>query len=711
MRIISSARKSEMPILPLPSTMTESYFCSISVQHGFGALGDDFGKDRVLKARGFGTICDFPERDNVPDTRHLGAWDDGPGPDGVLKVRSLDQDEAECGSVLEKDETMNMHLLGARDDGPGRVGNWDSWILKYDARKNEIMRLVVIVLGLLEFVGDFGGYTWIFRGTRPKRCPPRRASGRGLFVLVFAVLLAVSKGQFYEAPGYSTVESMTSDLKKLTKENKQIRDTNLDLQKQITEMAEKLADIRATESAEEARRQYENLPFYVKWFTFWYEPLTDEKEEKKEEQKGCTTIKCCLLHIMERLMDWAWLFASDPICLFEKITKKLSSAFESQIKFLSAILGAALVFIGMNVTVYAVTKFAELCEQIRKLIKFLLKLPLIAFLLESAKKFTKWVLTTSEVVRTQEVADKVEKKVDVLTEALQKIVDIVEKPDGSGPSGSKAKLTGATKRCSYCGVEGHTRADCPRMKWESQKCNFCGRRGHTEENCFYKKGGSRFQKKPLEGKGPKASSIVEKEAREDKVQPISVVCDFCGGSHKKESCLKNKAVKEKTGLDVIQEKDENGGSSSENGKKSAQITTIEDGRESPEKEYLVYAPIQFEGIKFSRCLIDTGAQVNIMPAREVTKHGFTCHRDGIRAVRGFDGSPGRILGTIEGNLSIGRNDAIYEEFLISPDVTRPIVGLPTMARMGLTINCASHEIVNNVTGDILLCSVVTAEKN
>ena len=64
-------------------------------------------------------------------------------------------------------------------------------------------------------------------------------------------------------------------------------------------------------------------------------------------------IKCFLLHIIGRLMDWAWLFASDPFNLFGKTIKKLSGAFDSQIKFLSAVLGATLVFIGMNVTVYA----------------------------------------------------------------------------------------------------------------------------------------------------------------------------------------------------------------------------------------------------------------------------------------------------------------------------------------------------------------------
>ena len=115
----------------------------------------------------------------------------------------------------------------------------------------------------------------------------------------------------------------------------------------------------------------------MKWFNVWYDLLSEEEEEaNEEEKKGCTTIKCRLLHIIEWLMDWAWLFASNLISLCGKNHQQAVGGFEGQIKFLSAISGAALVIVGMNVTAYAATKFAELCEQTRKLIKFMIKLPL-----------------------------------------------------------------------------------------------------------------------------------------------------------------------------------------------------------------------------------------------------------------------------------------------------------------------------------------------
>ena len=66
-----------------------------------------------------------------------------------------------------------------------------------------------------------------------------------------------------------------------------------------------------------------------------------------------------------------------------------------------------------------------------------------------------------------------------------------------------------------------------------------------EEDCRLKKGDERFgfPKRKSDGKRPKTSSIVQEKSQEEVVKAISVICDVCGGCHKKENCLKNKAVK------------------------------------------------------------------------------------------------------------------------------------------------------------------------
>ena len=51
-----------------------------------------------------------------------------------------------------------------------------------------------------------------------------------------------------------------------------------------------------------------------------------------------------------------------------------------------------------------------------------------------------------------------ERKVNISTEALQKTVDIVDKPDERGSSAIKQKLEPKAERCTYCLSEGRARA-------------------------------------------------------------------------------------------------------------------------------------------------------------------------------------------------------------------------------------------------------------
>ena len=100
-----------------------------------------------------------------------------------------------------------------------------------------------------------------------------------------------------------------------------------------------------------------------------------------------------------------------------------------------------------------------------------------------------------------------------------------------------------------------------------------------------------------------------------------------------------------------------------------------------------------------------------MPASDVTRHQFVINKGGVTEVRGFNGSPGKILGTVLGELQFGPDKGTKKtEFLVSPDVGEPIIGFPTLRDFGLSINCQSHEIFNENTGEAVLCSVVSSKK-
>ena len=149
-----------------------------------------------------------------------------------------------------------------------------------------------------------------------------------------------------------------------------------------------------------------------------------------------------MLLTVDRALDLSWRLATDPIGLFEDISKGLSESFESQLKFFSAILGACLVFFGLNLMVFSSTKFSELCEYVRKIIKALIKLPLMSFLFAVVKKLFHWALTVAEVTKPQDLVDMVDRKVDVLTETMRKIVDIIEEPNVHNTSGRKVRVEG-----------------------------------------------------------------------------------------------------------------------------------------------------------------------------------------------------------------------------------------------------------------------------
>ena len=138
------------------------------------------------------------------------------------------------------------------------------------------------------------------------------------------------------------------------------------------------------------------------------------------------------------------------------------------------------------------------------------------------------------------------------------------------------------------------------------------------------------------------------------------------------------------------------------------VSVINDINVEERKE--IYAPINFEGVRFSRCLIDTGAQINLMPAFDVTKNQFIIQKGGIQEVRGFNGSPGKIVGTIKGKLQVGpEKEAKEMDFLVSPDITVPVIGFPALREFGLSIDCQNHQIYNESTGEAVLCSVITTK--
>lgn len=122
---------------------------------------------------------------------------------------------------------------------------------------------------------------------------------------------------------------------------------------------------------------------------------------------------------------------------------------------------------------------------------------------------------------------------------------------------------------------------------------------------------------------------------------------------------------------------------------------------------LVYTPAVIAGIKFSRCLVDTGSEANILPMKDVTKNGMPYRKVNGQAVRGFDGQTSPIAGILRCSVIFGPSKVPQEvEFLISNNVSIPIIGFPALHLFGLSVNCKDRELVEVTTGNIISCSAV-----
>ena len=65
---------------------------------------------------------------------------------------------------------------------------------------------------------------------------------------------------------------------------------------------------------------------------------------------------------------------------------------------------------------------------------------------------------------------------------------------------------------------------------------------------------------------------------------------------------------------------------------------------SLEDQITLHTPIWINGIKFNRCLIDTGSEVNVISMKDAIKHGFEYEMGGIQKISGFNGTTNAVDG-------------------------------------------------------------------
>ena len=413
-----------------------------------------------------------------------------------------------------------------------------------------------------------------------------------------------------------------------------------------------------------------------------------------EEEKGCKTFQCSLSVVTGGIYKWSWIALSNPVGFAIQLAKEVVSVYKEQIKYILSIIGFLISFMIMNMMAYIMIKINDVYEKSKKVAKSILNLPIITMSTKILKKGAELLDKPREKEDiTRKLDEKMDEKLKAVTDAMQKIKDEIRKAP---------KL--AMTKCEYCGSAAHNLRNCPvRRMDENRQCAYCGKRGHLAYQCEKRKLDEAGGYKPWEILEPRPPKEIRKQS------DSWIVCRHCGRrGHKESECwIKAKEERYKAGPSNVAAKKPP--LFPKPPKKV--VSVINDINVEERKE--IYAPINFEGVRFSRCLIDTGAQINLMPASDVTKNQFIIQKGGIQEVRGFNGSPGKIVGTIKGKLQVGpEKEAKEMDFLVSPDITVPVIGFPALKEFGLSIDCQNHQIYNESTGEAVLCSVIaTKSKN
>lgn len=116
-------------------------------------------------------------------------------------------------------------------------------------------------------------------------------------------------------------------------------------------------------------------------------------------------------------------------------------------------------------------------------------------------------------------------------------------------------------------------------------------------------------------------------------------------------------------------------------------------------------------MKFSRRLIDIGAEVNLITVKDAINNGSFNDMGGIQMIKGFNDGSSPVDGIMECEILLGPcGDAKKVEFQVTPIATIPIIGCPTLSELGMRLDF-QERIIFVVQRNVVRCPVVHCLKN
>ena len=130
-----------------------------------------------------------------------------------------------------------------------------------------------------------------------------------------------------------------------------------------------------------------------------------------------------------------------------------------------------------------------------------------------------------------------------------------------------------------------------------------------------------------------------------------------------------------------------------------------------EDQTALHTPVWINGIRIPRCLIDTGAEVNLFSVKDAIKYGFFYNMGGIQKIKGFNGGVSAVDGVMECDLRLGPcGEPKKVEFLVTAAATIPIIGCPTLSELGIRMD-SQERVLFDEAGNVVRCSAMDVLKN
>lgn len=420
---------------------------------------------------------------------------------------------------------------------------------------------------------------------------------------------------------------------------------------------------------------------YRPWWVRWVWGVSDHPPEPEVVViQGCETLGCCFsaaaLVASETARNMAaalWRWVADPGDSITYVWGVIIDVTGGKRALFSRVAGPLIVAVAANFIAYAYLEIFTIVGWAWSLIGMFVRLPIIVLTWRGIKALGAAVKGT------------VRKSDAIKDDTCQPAVDL------AALTSELTQLKEALRTLQEASVRGRepvrqapaVRPVAPPAQGRFRPCWWCGSRLHHKDKCPVRYGGKFNTNVPEQLR-------IKTNVAEKKVNVLEI----------------NKTEMEinKTGNEIVETPE----ISETLPVCEFTIQKVQHNVEKWKEGTLFRTPLWLGHKQIAGCLLDTGSEANILPLDQCLKHGFTyqtldrpIHLSGF--MTGVSSSP---VGSVEFTTSIGPSHALPVRFLVVEGAKETIVGLPTLVKAGLVLNCDNGEVECAQTGGKVRCGLL-----